>query len=165
MSKTASYWINKLNLSQHPEGGHYAEVYRSETTCTTPNGLRNHATAIYFLLEKGEFSAFHKIASDEIWHFYAGDSLKIFFFDHQKKLQTVLLGNNPENGEVLTTVIPAGCWFGSTPAADSAYCLAGCTVSPGFDFKDFQLANAAELMKTYPDHQELITTYCIDSAN
>lgn len=165
MSKIASYWIKTLNLKRHPEGGHYAEVYRSKTTCSTPNGTRNHATAIYFLLEKEECSAFHKIASDEMWHFYDGGPLNIYFFDHQNELQTLVLGKNPEKGEVLIGVIPAGCWFASSPAEGSAYCLAGCTVSPGFDFEDFQLANSAELIKQFPSHTALITAHSIELSN
>lgn len=158
----AAYWIDKLQLTAHVEGGAFREVYRS--TLTIPHkslplffqGARSAATSIYFLLEKGQFSAFHRIASDECWHFYFGDPLTIFEIDHSGILTTHRLGSRIEEGESFQTVIRGGSWFASAPAAGSEYALVGCTVAPGFDFADFELAKCTTLTSMYPQHAELI---------
>ena len=159
MSK-AKYWIEKLSLEKHPEGGFYKETYKSREVFEGdddefPSG-RSLATSIYFLMERGDFSTFHRIKSDEIWHFYDGDPLEIFHIDDSGNLQKTMLGRAVEKGEVLTTVIPAGCRFGSRPMAGSAFSLVGCTVSPGFDFNDFEMATKQDLLKEYPEHGILI---------
>ncbi|AWV99711.1 cupin domain-containing protein [Arcticibacterium luteifluviistationis] len=156
----AAYWIDKLDLISHPEGGYYKETYRSEGSGTfLMNGekkTRNYSTSIYFLMEKGDFSAFHKIQSDEVWHFYAGETLEIYHIDHQGKLIKTILGANPEKGETLQTVIPANLWFASRPKPSSNYTLVGCTVSPGFDFEDFKMAKKEILCSKYPEHTKII---------
>jgi predicted cupin superfamily sugar epimerase len=142
----AAYWIKKLHLINHAEGGYYRETYRSPLTVNKNDlpknfqGDRNFSTSIYFLLEEKEFSAFHRIASDELWHFYAGNSLVIYEIEQDGKLIEHKLGNDPGNGESFQTMISAGNWFGSRLANANGYALAGCTVSPGFDFEDFELA-------------------------
>ena len=162
MRPNAAYWIEKLNLTQHIEGGAFREVYRSSLTLSRQSlpvffqGDRNVATSIYFLLGKGEFSAFHRIASDECWHFYFGDPLLIYEIGHTGGLTLHRLGNNPEKGESFHTVIRAGSWFASAPAEESEYALVGCTVSPGFDFAEFELAEREALALQYPEHGELI---------
>lgn len=162
--KTASYWIEKYNLLPHPEGGHYAETYRSAESIkgnALPahfTGDRAFSTGIYFLLEKIDFSAFHRIKSDEMWHFYAGDALDIFvIYPETGNLETIKLGSDPDNGEVFQAVVPAGAWFGSRPASGSNYALVGCTVSPGFDFADFEMAERETLLNTFSQHSILIT--------
>ena len=158
--KSAAYWIEKLNLKPHPEGGYYAETYRSEMSAETGhldmNGKRSFATGIYFLMEDKNFSAFHRIKSDEMWHFYAGDPIEVFYFEKDGSLQRILLGNNPDNGERFQAVVPAGLWFASRPLRGGAFSLVGCTVSPGFDFQDFELAKREELLKEFPVHQDII---------
>jgi predicted cupin superfamily sugar epimerase len=163
MRPNAAYWIKKLQLTRHVEGGSYREVYRSALSVSRKclpvffQGDRNISTAIYFLLQHGQFSAFHRIASDELWHFYFGDPLLIHEINHSGILTTHRLGNNPENGEVFQILIRAGSWFASVPAEDSVYALAGCTVSPGFDFADFELAERNLLCAQYPMHSALIS--------
>jgi predicted cupin superfamily sugar epimerase len=161
--KPASYWIEKYGLSPHPEGGYYAETYRA--TENVPHealpgrftGDRSFSTGIYFLLESQNFSAFHRIKADEMWHFYAGEALDIFVIDQETgQLQIIKLGNNPENGETFQAVVPAGAWFGSRPAKDSAYALVGCTVAPGFDFADFEMAERAALQMQFPELTQII---------
>ena len=163
MRPDASYWINKLQLTQHVEGGAFRETYRSELTIPRTvlplffQGDRNASTTIYFLLASGQFSAFHRIAADEVWHFYFGDPLLVHEINHNGRLITHLLGTNPEKGESFQTVVRAGSWFASVPAPGSEYALVGCTVAPGFDFADFELADRAMLSQQYPEHTELIT--------
>lgn len=161
---SASYWIKQLDLCPHPEGGYYKETYRSSAILAQKalsaefNGDRACGTAIYYLLEKNDFSSFHRIASDEIWHFYAGDALEIFILNEENKtLDVIRLGNHPENGEVFQAVVPAGFWFGARPASGSRYTLAGCTVAPGFDFNDFEMGQRNQLLQTFPAYHEIIT--------
>lgn len=162
MRPDANYWIKKLQLTQHVEGGAFRETYRSELAVPRTvlplffQGDRNVSTSIYFLLAAGQFSAFHRIASDEVWHFYSGDPLLVHEICHNGRLITHLLGSNPEKGESFQTVVKAGSWFASVPAPGSEYALVGCTVAPGFDFADFELANRVTLSGQYPEHAELI---------
>ena len=162
MRPDASYWIKKLQLTQHVEGGAFRETYRSELTISRTilpvffQGDRNASTSIYFLLASGQFSAFHRIASDEVWHFYFGDTLLVHEISHNGRLITHRLGTNPEKGECFQTVVKAASWFASVPAPGSEYALVGCTVAPGFDFADFELADRAALSQQYPEHAQLI---------
>ena len=160
--KEAGYWVEHMGLQPHPEGGFYRETYRSEegiSKDTLPErfgGDRSFCTGIYFLLPANTFSAFHRIKSDEMWHFYAGGTLEILVIHPDQTLETILLGANPENGEVFQAVVPANCWFASRPAEGSDYALVGCTVAPGFDFTDFELARGSELSAAFPQHAETI---------
>jgi predicted cupin superfamily sugar epimerase len=161
----AKYWVEQLKLERHPEGGFYKEVYKSVEVIKLGESIefpndRAMSTSIYFLLETGDFSTFHRIKSDEIWHFYEGDPLEIFHIDHLGKLHRTILGKNPELNEVFTTVVPANCWFGSRPLIGSSYSLVGCTVSPGFDFRDFEMADKIKLSREYPSHSPIIEELC-----
>ena len=164
---TAAYYVRKFNMQPHPEGGYFAETYRAAETIaesTLPGrfgGERSFGTAIYFLLESHHISALHRIQSDEIWHFYAGGPLEIFVIYPDKTLSIIRLGNNPERGEVFQAVVPAGCWFGSKTATGTDFSFVSCTVAPGFDFADFEMANRAELLAEFPEHKaviEMLTT-------
>lgn len=159
-SEKARYWIDTLKLTRHVEGGSFRETYRSPGTFPADNqqfpSRRSFSTNIYFLLEQGQFSAFHKIKSDESWHFYAGDPLNIFEIGVDGELTIHRLGNDPGKGEQFQVVIRAGNWFGSRVADDGHYSLTGCTVSPGFDFEDFELGNFETLSNLYPQHAVLI---------
>ena len=158
--------INKFDLLPHPEGGWYKQTYKSDEIIpfhALPerfNGNRSFGTAIYFLLEGGNFSAFHRIKSDECWHFYNGDTLLIYMIHPDGELKIVPLGKDIEKEESFQYVVPAGCWFASRPAPKSEYCFVGCTVSPGFEFEDMDLANADELIKIYPQHAVIIKELC-----
>jgi len=154
--------IEYYGMRPHPEGGYYKETYRAaEIMAQTAlpqrfTGGRHFSTAIYFLLEQGNFSAFHRIKSDECWHFYAGGTLLIYVIDDAGALQIIKLGSNILQGETFQYVVPAGCWFASAPAATTAFSFVGCTVSPGFDFADFELAQKHALTKRYPQHAAII---------
>jgi predicted cupin superfamily sugar epimerase len=166
MTHSAQTWIKHLQLHQHVEGGWYSEVYRSALTIPREalqpdfEGDRSASTHIYFLLEQNNFSAFHRIRSDEIWHFYNGDPLTIYEIDQHGGLTVHLLGQNPAAGQSLCCVIKAGNWFASKVANGGMYGLAGCTVAPGFDFTDFELAEKESLSKLFPEHKELIHSLC-----
>jgi predicted cupin superfamily sugar epimerase len=159
--KSADYWIQHLQLKAHPEGGFYKETYRS-AELISKSGLpsrfpadRTFSTAIYFLLRSADRSLFHRIKSDELWHYHAGSSLSIYVLDNAG-LTIHTLGSDLEKGESLQVVIPANCWFGARVNSPDSYVLAGCTVAPGFDFQDFELANRKELLKLFPDYKEVI---------
>ncbi|NTU50263.1 MAG: cupin domain-containing protein [Desulfobulbaceae bacterium] len=160
--KSADYWINHLNLTKHPEGGYFKESYRATESVEGEHlpprftGSRAFSTAIYFLLTGNECSRFHRIKSDEGWHFYTGSGLTIYIIDKTGKLSSIKLGDNPDAGEVFQAVVPAECWFGAVVNDPGAYTLVGCTVSPGFDFHDFELADRTPLIAQYPEHREII---------
>lgn len=162
MAHTAGHWIDLLRLQPHPEGGYYRVTYEAEQMIeqgALPDsfaGPRRASTAIYFLLQRGDFSAFHRIPSDELWHFYAGDALQIHIINAAGVIRTIDLGRNVASGEAFQAVVPADHWFASEPKGESAYALVGCTVAPGFDFTDFQLAARDELLREYPQHKKLI---------
>ncbi len=163
---TATELINYYQMLPHPEGGYYKETYRSnlvipqESLKDDFSGDRNVSTAIYYLLEKGQSSAFHKIKSDECWHFYLGDTLHIYVLHENGQLEIIKLGSNLLNGEVFQAVVPANCWFASMPAFASKFSFVGCTVAPGFDFNDFEIAKCAELCERFPYHAAIIETLC-----
>ncbi|AKD57956.1 cupin domain-containing protein [Spirosoma radiotolerans] len=159
---TAAYYVDKFSMQPHPEGGYFVETYRSAELIPKAalpgrfSGARSFGTAIYFLLESHHVSALHRIASDEIWHFYAGGTLDIFVITPTGELSVICLGNKPEQGEVYQAVVPAGCWFGSKPAPGTDFSLVGCTVAPGFDFTDFEMASQEDLFHEFPQHRQVI---------
>lgn len=159
---TAAYYVQAFNMQPHPEGGYFAETYRAAETIPQAalpqrfGGDRAFSTAIYFLLESHHISALHRIQADEVWHFYAGGTLEVFVIAPTGELSLIRLGNNPERGEVFQAVVPAGCWFGSKPATGTDFSLVGCTVAPGFDFADFEMANQQTLLAQFPQHKEVI---------
>ncbi|MDD5456189.1 MAG: cupin domain-containing protein [Candidatus Margulisbacteria bacterium] len=164
MKKDASYWIKALKLQTHPEGGFYKETYRSREVIPKTglparyNKERCFFTSIYYLLRSRDKSCLHRLKSEEIWHFFAGRSLTISMISPAGELQRVKLGRNLEKKETLQVVVPANHWFGATVDHKSSYTLIGCTVAPGFDFEDFELAKKEQLRKEYPELQKIIET-------
>jgi uncharacterized protein len=149
--------VESLGLLPHPEGGYYLETYRAEGTIPQQalsndfNGPRHFSTAIYYLLPEGERSRLHRIASDEVWHFYAGGPLAIIEIDATTGQWTeTFLGPNLSKGQRFQHVVKAHCWFGAKPLPGSEFCLVGCTVAPGFDFQEFELAEVIQLKMTFP---------------
>lgn len=163
--KTAHYWIKALGLKRHPEGGHFKETYRSDEAILNQalparfSGDRVFSTCIYFLLNQTEFSGFHAIQQDEIWHFYEGSSLTIHVIDQQGAYAALKLGRDIENGDSFQAIVRAGCWFAAAVNDTGAYALVGCTVAPGFDFADFKMADRNKLSQTYPEHRDIIEKY------
>jgi uncharacterized protein len=162
---TAREHILHLQLLPHPEGGFYKETYRSEGSFDFQNNLifngsRPYSTAIYYLLEQGDYSAFHRIRSDECWHFYAGECLHIHILHTNGQYEMVKLGSLVNQGEVFQHVVPSGAWFASEPAPATSFSLTGCTVAPGFDFADFEMAVYADLIKDFPEYADLARRLC-----
>ncbi len=145
--------IHKLELLPHPEGGYFKEVYRSPLIHQGTRGERNLLTSIYFLLEQGQKSHWHRIQSDEQWHFYSGASLKICICENNQLVQYTL-GPDLTKGEVPFINVPSGHWFGAFSTGE--YTLVGATVSPGFDFKDFELAKREDIPMKDPLSLSLI---------
>jgi len=160
--KDAQYWVDKLAMQKHPEGGYFKETYRAaEVIAKTGlpsrySGKRNFATAIYYLLVENDFSAFHRIKSDETWHFYHGTGLELFEIDSAGNLEKILLGPHPDSDMQFQYTIAAGNWFASSVFEKKGYALMGCTVAPGFDFNDFELADANTLASSFPEHEAII---------
>lgn len=165
MNTEAQKYIEKLHLEKHPEGGYFKEIYRSGEMIL-PEGLpsrflksRNISTSIYFLLEGKQVSNFHKLKSDEIWHFYDGSGVRIFVIDSSGDLSIHKLGRNFEDSEELQIVIKNNHCFAAELIDKNSFCLVGCTVSPGFDFDDFELGNRNELIDCFPQQKKLIERF------
>jgi predicted cupin superfamily sugar epimerase len=163
--KDANYWIKKLGLQSHPEGGYFKETYRShESIAKTAlperfSGDRAFSTGIYFLLDKTDFSAFHVINQDEMWHFYEGSSLTIHIIDKEVNYSTLKLGCDVENGQFPQVVVKAGCFFAAEIDNKELYSLVGCTVAPGFDFDDFEMPSRNKLVEMFPKHEDTIKKF------
>jgi hypothetical protein len=162
MNERVNLIIKNLGLKKHIEGGYFSETYRSEEildkNCLPEkfDGERNLTTSIYFLLTGDDFSAFHKLKADEVWHFYEGSALNIYVIDENGNLKINKLGSSIDKGESFQIVVKLGQWFAAGISKNDSYCLAGCTVSPGFDFKDFELGNREHMVKLYPKNKILI---------
>jgi predicted cupin superfamily sugar epimerase len=160
--RSADYWIRALRLQKHPEGGHFREVYRASESIPRSGlparfaGGRSFSTAIFFILSAGEFSAFHRLQADEIWHYHCGVSLAVHEITPGGELKEHRLGPHPEKGDSFLAVVCAGSWIAASLQRGSGYVLAGCTVAPGFEFADFELARRQELIRLYPAHKRLI---------
>jgi len=136
MNLTADEIIAKLDLEPHSEGGYFREMFRDPRSVDG----RSVGTAIFFLLKAGEVSRWHKVDSSEIWHYYAGAPLELSFAEQGQTVQVLVLGNDLEQGELPQHVIPAGLWQQANSLGD--WTLVGCTVSPGFEFSGFEIADA-----------------------
>ena len=160
---TANTFIRRFAMQKHPEGGYYSETYRSRETVPANclparySGERNYATAIYFLLEYGDFSAFHRLQSDEIWHFYSGSPLILYLIGENGNLQTITLGDVSADACIFQLTVSRNTWMAAEIKTENGYTLAGCTMAPGFSFEDFILGNRTALVQEYPQLAELIT--------
>lgn len=154
----AEDWIAHLRLEPHPEGGYFRRSYTAELTLTLPDrdGPRPVATAIDYLLKGGQRPRLHRLKSDELWHFYIGSPLTVHVLDSEGRYTAWRLGADPTVGQRFQLAIHAGCWFGATVDDPAGFSLSGCTVAPGFDFADFELADRATLVRQYPQHAEFI---------
>ena len=159
---TADEIIRRLDLMPHPEGGNYREIHRSSLTvehagAAGGTGVRRAAvTAIYFLIEAGDFSAFHRVRSDEVWHLYAGGPLELHLIDQHGAYRMATMGLELAEGQEPQVVVPANVWQAARPAPGAAWALCGCTVAPGFDFVDFSMPGRRQMELYFPDLVDVV---------
>lgn len=134
-------WARDLDLHPHPEGGWYAETYRHAEGVERPEGPRSLGTAIYFLLLPGESSAWHRVASDELWFHHRGGALRLWIGADPGSATEYRLGSRTESGEHPQLLVPGGAWQAARPVDEAV--LVSCVVVPGFDFADFELGGPA----------------------
>ncbi|MBI2430195.1 MAG: cupin domain-containing protein [Ignavibacteriales bacterium] len=158
----SKHWIEKLQLSSHPEGGYFREIYRAEGIIAQPslpmryNGGRAYSTTIYYLLESNDVSSLHRLKSDEQWFHIDGGALTIHSIDPKGNYTAHHIGKNLDKGELPHAVVRTGCWFGGTVNEPDSFSLVGCVVAPGFHFDDFELAKRIELVRQFPQHKSII---------
>jgi len=178
VNRESEFIIKKLNMVKlEEEGGYYNESYRSDNYIqvegssdkSSKDGVYSYSkadnkqslvrpvfTLIYYLLEGGQFSAFHKVKYDEIWHFYKGSPVNLYILTDSERLLYITLGNDIENNQQIHCVIKGNTWFGADIKDRTSYSLMGCSVSPGFDFRDFELGDRNKLTRMYPQHKDII---------
>ncbi len=158
---TAKDFIKQLQMTPHPEGGYFKESYVAEDLISSAelnvnyDDKRKLWTSIYFLLEDGEVSNFHRLKSDEMWYYHAGSPLTVYMITPEGDLITQKLGLNIEKGELPQFLVPKETIFGSA-MNEEGYSLVGCMVAPGFEFRDFELFKRDDLIKQYPQYKDLI---------
>jgi len=157
--------IASLSLVPHPkEGGYFRETYRAAETLAPPAlgaryaGARAVSTAIYYLLTPPTFSALHRLASDEVFHFYAGDPVEQLRLFNDGRGEVVTIGNNVSSGMHPQTVVPRGVWQGARLVPGGRYALLGCTVAPGFDYADYESGSRGALSAAFPAFAGRIAT-------
>ena len=156
------YYISKLGLEPHPEGGYFKRTFESQEQITDQEltvdfeGKRMLYTSIYFLLTSNDVSHFHRLQSDELWYYHAGSPLSVHMIDENGEYTEHKLGLDLENGEVPQVLVPKNTIFGSSVKDRETFSLVGCMVSPGFEYQDFELFTQEELLLKYPEHKEII---------
>jgi hypothetical protein len=156
LNAEAERLVREFALEQHPEGGYYREVFRSPETVVTMNGDKRSAlTVIYFLLAENQVSRWHRLRSDETWHFGCGDELEISLLEAAGHATTLTVG--PSGPYV--AAVPAGLPFAARLRPGTGFALATCCVAPGFEFADFELLDVAELLRAYPECADTIASY------
>jgi len=165
MIKDGRYWIEKLGLERHPEGGYFRETYRTNSmidkSCLPEAfaGDRHLATSIFYLLDKEEYSVFHKLHGDEIWHYYTGSPLILYMLSANGSLDIVCLGTDIEHGEYPQVTIKNNTWFAAELKDKTSFGLYGCTTSPGFEYEDFEMADRQTLLEKYPQHKKILNRF------
>lgn len=165
MTKEVEFIIEQLDFKAHPEGGFFKETYRSNGKISARdissgiNDPRNFSTCIYFLLTSENFSAFHRIKQDEIWHFYKDSPIKLHIIASNGNYHQYTVGNDLAHDQHPQLVVNAQDWFAAEVVDNDSYSLVGCTVSPGFDFQDFELPVRSDLCEKFPEHAVLITKF------
>jgi uncharacterized protein len=162
---SAKTLIKEYGLKKHREGGYFKESYRSSGSIARKalpsryRGDRSFSTAILYLIPAGTISRLHRILSDEIWHFYLGGPLELLQISPDGYAERVILGHEVAAGQKVQHLVPAGYWFGARPMKRSAYSFVGCTVAPGFDFSDFEVADPKALSQSFPALREEILVF------
>lgn len=159
----AQFYISHLGLEPHPEGGFYKQIFASDVkTHTEQDKQRKLYTSIYFLLRSQDISHLHRLQSDELWYYHGGSSLTVHIIDEQGEYKEVNLGLKLDEGEVPQVLVPKNSIFGSSVKEANTFSLVGCMVSPGFEFEDFELFSQEELLKEYPQHEEVIRRLALE---
>ncbi len=155
--------IHLLGLQPHPEeGGFFVETYKCEEGIPKKalperyRGRRSFGTAIYYLLTADTLSELHRVESDEVFHFYLGDPVTMLQLHPDGDSEVVTLGQDIAAGQRLQVVVPRGTWQGALLNEGGEYALMGCTVAPGFEYADYETASRFDLLKQYPEREELI---------
>ena len=167
---TAEEIIKKLDLKPLPEeGGYYRETYRSEgdglpakSYGINADSNRSVSTAIYYLVTPDNFSSIHRVKSDEVFHFYAGDPVEMIQFDESGKLEKFIMGNDIMNGESPQIVVPKHIWQALRLKEGGQWALFGTTVAPGFEFEDFEVGKREEMLKQYPHLEADILRFTVE---
>lgn len=153
------YWINRLKLQHHPEGGFYKEIYRSDESVDHGGIMKSTATSIYYLLDSETKSFCHRLKSDELWYHHQGASVALYMIDESGNWSLQTCG--PNEDESLTVLIPKNVWFGARVIDPDSFTLVSCVVSPGFEFSDFEMIDRNELIEMFPQHKEQILQYTL----
>jgi hypothetical protein len=157
--------IEELKLQPHPEGGYFRETFRSKEIIKKENlperysGDRSMFTSILFMIDDKNFSAFHRLKTDELWYYNFGNSLLLTTIDEYGNLSEIILGSSFHIGEKLQHLVPAGSWMSASVLNEEGFSLIGCSMSPGFDYDDFELANREKLIELFPMHRVIIEKY------
>lgn len=155
--------MTKFKLKPHPEGGYFSESYRSAEYISNKelpdrfNGSRNFMTHIFYMLIENDFSKFHKLAADELWHFYEGSQVILHLIDHIGDYKKILLGNDENSNYCI--IVPRGVWFAAEIMNKQSFALVGCTISPGFEYSDIEFGNREILLEHYPEHIYIIKKF------
>jgi uncharacterized protein len=159
---SADYYISKLRLEAHVEGGYFREIYRNKYSISDKTfsyqfeGERSLSTTIHYLLKSGQVSKFHKLKFDELWFFHVGSPLIIYMINENGGLESIKLGLDIEKREFPQIIIPANTIFGAEVIDKNSFSLVSCLVSPGFDYREFEMFKANELIEKYPKHKDII---------
>jgi len=149
---SAEYWIEKLGLDKHPEGGYYRETYRHEKTVEG----RNLATNIFYLLPSQIPSRFHRLKYNEYWYFHYGSPLNLYFFTPKGDFEQHILGDDPDMDQNLSLLVPGGTIFGGEVKEPGSFVLVSCNMAPGFQFEDFEMFSREEMFRRYPEHSNIL---------
>jgi predicted cupin superfamily sugar epimerase len=154
---TADEVIERLRLQPHPvEGGFFRETYRCAGSLDRAGDRRSISTAIYYLLTPKTVSALHRLPGDEVFHFYAGDPVRMLQLWPDGSTRTLVLGTDLRAGQVPQLVVPGGVWQGSVLIEGGSWALLGATMAPGFDYADYASGDRAELITQYPGEEKMI---------
>ena len=156
--------VTRLGLAPHPEGGYFRETWRSPSRVQTPRGERSALTVVHYLLPSGTFSGFHRVQADEVWQFAGGGTLELHVIEPGGAHETFRIGRAGAGGVLPHVVVPAGCWQAARPAGPS-HVLVNCTVAPGFDWADFEMAREEDLLRVRPDLASTIRGLCRPAAS
>ena len=155
--------INKLGLIKHPkEGGYFTETYRSEEELSKNvlpqryKSKRSLSTAIYYMITPDTISPMHRLITDEIFHFYLGDPVNILMLNPDNTSEIITLGHDILNNQIVQMVVKRNTWFGFKLNSGGSFALLGSTMSPGFDYSDYEEGDPKTLSEQYPQHKDFI---------